>query len=35
MKFPINISRGAYAMATQGKDYLDILTFYFPGVEIY
>jgi len=26
---------GAYAMAQQGKTFRDILTFYFPGVEIY
>lgn len=26
---------GAHAMALQGLTYLDILTFYFPGVEIY
>lgn len=26
---------GAYAMAQQGMTYEDILTFYFPGVEIY
>lgn len=26
---------GAYAMAKQGMTYEDILTFYFPGVEIY
>ncbi len=26
---------GAYAMALQGMSYLDILTFYYPGIEIY
>lgn len=26
---------GAYAMAQQGMSFLDILTFYYPGVEIY
>lgn len=26
---------GAYAMAQQGLTYMDILNFYFPGVEIY
>lgn len=26
---------GAYAMAQQGMTFLDILTFYYPGVEIY
>ncbi len=26
---------GAYAMASQGMSFTDILTFYFPGIEIY
>lgn len=26
---------GAYAMALQGMTYVDILTFYYPGIEIY
>jgi len=26
---------GAYSMATQGYNFIDILTFYYPGVEIY
>jgi len=26
---------GAYAMAQQGKSFRDILTFYYPGIEIY
>ena len=25
---------GAYAMAQQGYDYIDILTFYYTGIEV-